>query len=257
MPGKLRVESPEVLAKAEQLKVDLTEVRASGADDRITGDDVFRTAIAKQLGLNPAASVAEITTGVDVVLAMKKRREAAAAARAAEAELRATAQAALSTGPSSARQSVASRGPAYALNPLVDQVRAQVSAGEVRAPTTSAPTLFAAGGDLPPFTASGIPVDTLRQVPWQARHALAAAPTMADAYQVLQDCTAGADGESGEAIASVDYGDHPGNADYQARVVAWQQSGITAEDDERAFREMPWGNRTFGELEDGVTPGRG
>jgi hypothetical protein len=85
---------------------------------------------------------------------------------------------------------------AYALNPLADRVRAERRSNGRWA--TAAPTLFATG-DLPAFTASGIPVDSLLQVPWSARHAMAAAPTPAEAYSILSECQ----GEDAELTARV------------------------------------------------------
>lgn len=104
-----------------------------------------------------------------------------------------------------------------ARNPLVAQIRAQAMAGEITVPTSPAPALFANGDDLPTFTASGISPTALLEVPWEARHAMAAAATTAEAYAIQADVQ-----ENGNN--PLEYADHPGNADYRQRVAKWQAS---------------------------------
>jgi hypothetical protein len=111
---------------------------------------------------------------------------------------------------------------AMARNPLVDQVRASARAERVAAPGGSTPTLFASG-DLPAFTASGIPPSALLEVPWQARHAMAAASTSAEAYAIQAECS----GSDAEQTAQMLYGDHPGNGDYADRVERWRVQSMT------------------------------
>ena len=213
MPGKPRVESPEVIAKAENFGVDLAQVVPMANGDRITGGDVFRTALAQRLGLKPSATVAEINAGLDVLDAIKKRREEAAAAAAVPAVHPASGLAA----------AVAGRGPAFALNPLVDKVRAEAARASRSAPDSAAPSLFPGGGDIPAFTASGIPPESVLQVPWEARHAMAAAATSAEAYGIVTSCS----GPNAEATAHQVYGDHDGNADYAERVERWRLEGLS------------------------------
>jgi len=114
---------------------------------------------------------------------------------------------------------------AWGRNPLVAGARdrnprAAMAASEKR----PAPTLFAAG-DLPPFTASGIDPKVLLQVPWQARHPVAAAPTTASAYQLVQDYS----GPDAEMAAAVDHSGHPANVDYEARVHSWLVEGMSGD----------------------------
>lgn len=218
MADKPRVQSPEVIAKAERFKVDLTQVRASGEGGVITGDDVFRTALANQLGLRPTASVPEIMGGVEATLAGNKRRKEAAAAAASEAASRAS----IAASVQAAARSVSARGPAWALNPRVDQVRAEAAAGQTVMPTAPAPTLFASG-DLPSFTASGIPPAALLDVPTMARHAMAAASTPAEAYAIASECN----GPGGTDIAQMSYSNHDGNQDYEQRVQHWQTASMS------------------------------
>lgn len=112
---------------------------------------------------------------------------------------------------------------AYARNPLLDAARARdpqsVAAASRRA---TAPTLFGSG-DLPPFTASGIDPSVLLRVPWQARHPVAAAPTTAAAFRLVEVY---GDRDTAAADAAVEFGPHPGNVDYQTRVKNWLVGGL-------------------------------
>lgn len=101
------------------------------------------------------------------------------------------------------------------------------------------PTLFATG-NLPPFTASGIDVAELMNVPWPARPALAAAPTRSQALSILEACngrryqthdqthaqTGG--GASAETYAMQDYGDHPSVQGYTQAISQWLFEGQRA-----------------------------
>jgi Pyruvate/2-oxoglutarate dehydrogenase complex, dihydrolipoamide acyltransferase (E2) component, and related enzymes len=116
-----------------------------------------------------------------------------------------------------------SRGAAYALNPLADRIRAQAALDPAQpAPRSLPPTLFA-GGDLPAWTASGIEPSALLDVPWQARHALAEAPTRAAALAIRDQCS----GPDAADTAVIFYGDHPGNTDYGDRIAQWQVQGLS------------------------------
>lgn len=88
-----------------------------------------------------------------------------------------------------------------------------------RSSASPEPTLFG-GGDLPPFTASGIDPQALLQVPWQARHALASAATPREAYAIVNEFT-GLSPDSAETLAVTAYGSHPGNGEYVQRVEQW------------------------------------
>ncbi len=117
----------------------------------------------------------------------------------------------------------APRDPAYARNPLVDEVLRQYPQFATRGKVADRPTLFLSG-DLPPFTASGIDPTILLNVPWQARNAVAAAPTMPEAYRLLTNYTA--DPEA----AYYDLGGDHRNVAYADRVSDWRMSLLT--DDE-------------------------
>jgi hypothetical protein len=107
-------------------------------------------------------------------------------------------------------------------NPLV-ALAMLGSPGRVAAASSDpVPTLFQTG-DLPPFCASGIDPKLLLQVPWQARHALAAAPTQAAAYRLLQEYS----GPEAEDAAEIDFGQSFENADYERRVREWQVTGMS------------------------------
>jgi hypothetical protein len=107
-------------------------------------------------------------------------------------------------------------------NPLATAVLDGCRAARSSSPRGTAPTLFASG-DTPAFTASGIPPEVVLQVPWQARHAMAAAVSPDEAYAILAECT----GPDGEATAAMMFGGHPGNVDYADRVAVWQAQSLT------------------------------
>ncbi len=96
-----------------------------------------------------------------------------------------------------------------------------MSAGDYRQHLpASAPKLFDAG-DLPLTTASGLDVDLLRQVPWQARPAVARAKTYAEAHELVTKYS----GELGQIQADFDAvsgGDLFGDVmDYENRIEEW------------------------------------
>lgn len=244
MPGKPRVASPEVIAYAQKVNLDLAEVSGSGSDGRITRDDAVRAhwermrpVMAQNAGLDASASWSEIKGAIDAKLrtrAIRAGLDPSASLpeiKAREMEL-AEQQRACTSGAGSPVTALAARvagkGPDYALNPLVDNGRVTASAGVGRPLSMAAPTLFAAG-DLPLFTASGIPPEALLEVPWQARHAMAAAPTAAEAYAIQSECR----GADAAATAAMLYGNHPGNDDYRDRVDQWR---IGAMSDEELYR---------------------
>lgn len=124
----------------------------------------------------------------------------------------------------------------FALNPLVDRARAEMRAAGRPAPGGATPTLFPNGQDLPAFTASGIDPSALLDVPWQARHALAAAPTAAQAYAIVEQCS----GPEAEEVAARAYGLHDGNADYEYRVQQWRLGSMS---DQELFDSLENGAR--------------
>lgn len=114
-------------------------------------------------------------------------------------------------------------------NPLVAAAaQREPSRYAAAAAKAQAPTLFQ-GGDLPPFTASGIDPAALLNVPWQARHAVAAATTPAEAYSIVQTFT-GTNVDEGTTAASLDFADHPANADYERRVTQWLVDAMTEDE---------------------------
>jgi hypothetical protein len=105
----------------------------------------------------------------------------------------------------------------FAANPALDDLARQHPA-IVRAAagrTTAPPTLFA-GGDLPPFTASGIDPHVLMSVPWPVRHRIAATTSRAEALDLIEEFADPAD-----APMASEYMRDMGNRDYQARVLKW------------------------------------
>lgn len=112
----------------------------------------------------------------------------------------------------------APKGTAWGRNPLLDEARSKDPDKTMRAFRTAgpAPTLFPTG-DLPPFTASGIDPKALLQVPWLARHPIAAEPSQAAAYRMVDFYAS----EDGEIASKVDFTGHPGNVDYRERMRAW------------------------------------
>lgn len=113
-------------------------------------------------------------------------------------------------------------------NPLL-AAAASTEPGRVRAATAKAPapTLFT-GGDLPPFTASGIDPTALLKVPWQARHPMAQAPTPAGAYAILASFE-GITPEEAQDLATLEYNEHPSNREYRRRMDDWLLDGMTGD----------------------------
>lgn len=101
----------------------------------------------------------------------------------------------------------------YSVNPILDSLDpAARSAGS--ASGQPAPTLFASG-DTPSFTASGVDPGSLLDLPWQARHVVAAAPTRVEAYELAERYADSPD------AAALDFDSHPANLSYAQRVKAW------------------------------------
>lgn len=230
MSEKVRVQSPEVITFAEKARVDLSTVVASAADGRVSKNDVLRRSMLDRTGLPGSASNEEIIAATGALIHVAKQRREAAEAEAAQRQIAASVAAASAH----AAPRVAANGPAYALNPRADAAR-QVLAEANIAPKSAPPTLFASG-DLPTFTASGIPVDRLLDVPTQARHALASALTQAAAFEIYSKCTEGEPEINVNAEQSAsEYADHPGNLAYGKRVAEWQKAEAEAAIDEDAW----------------------
>lgn len=177
--------SPRVRVLANRLGVELSEVTATGAGGRISTQDVRAHA--------------------------NRGRAAPAAAPYA---------------PPAAHTAGAGRFAAPVVSQLSTWAQGSSGArmtGEARRRSPE-PTLFGSG-DLPPFTASGIPPEALLQVPWQARHAMASATTPAEAWRVLDDFSRLSSVEDAEAVAASMYGGHRGNREYAARVEHWLLNG--------------------------------
>lgn len=175
--------TPKVRALAERLSVDLAKVQATGVGGRIRTDDVRAAA-----GLP---------------------RQVAPAQPRAEAPARRTPVTVQSHWNPNRTLTLDVFGP----NPLVDDAR-QVSGSYALAVREGpAPTLFA-DGDLPTFTASGVPVAELRKVPWYARHAVAAAPAAWTVLRAIEHFAHDVDDPAGEY-------EHNGAADYAQRVKHW------------------------------------
>ncbi len=151
----------QVIDLCRELGVGTAEVRASGR--AITLDNIRATAAEK--------------------------RAAAAAAPAAPAKPVRRVAAAPTHDPRhvqlAAAAAPAGAGDHYSLNPYVAQARAEHPWAYTDAVAANAdlPTLFSSG-DLPAFCSSGIDPSELLRVPWYARHAVAAAPTLAAAAEL-------------------------------------------------------------------------
>lgn len=113
---------------------------------------------------------------------------------------------------------------AFARNPLLDDAQQSIPAvvAAARAEGAPVPTLFMAG-DLPVMMASGMDPALLLQLPWQARHAAAAADA-AGLSRMLEDYGR----RDSSVMAEIDQGGHVGNRDYQQRMSKWL-SGETPE----------------------------
>jgi hypothetical protein len=96
-----------------------------------------------------------------------------------------------------------------------------MSAGDYRQHLpANAPKLFD-NGDLPIMTASGIDVDLLRQIPWQARPAVARAKTYAEAHELVTKYS-GILGQTQADFDAVSGGDLFGDVqEYEDRLEEW------------------------------------
>src|SRR5215472_11793799 len=106
----------------------------------------------------------------------------------------------------------------YAANPLHVQMRRSKPALVAAAEAESAPPRLFGDRDLPAFTASGLDPSVLASQPWPIRRQMAAAPTLAAAYE-LADKYAGPDGE---AMAAADHAHGPANAGYVSDFSRWR-----------------------------------
>lgn len=212
--------TPFVAKLAHEKNVDLRDVQGTGVAGRVTKDDVLRSA--GELPMVPAhievpddvrafaatnkvslAGVKDVTTpGVmtflDVAEHLRAQGDGQLAFSALEAQIRANAAQLTQSRDSSGRY----------------------GGGK--------PGLFDGTGALPSFTASGIPTSALLDVPEQARHAMAAAPTAAAAMAIKAACDDG--------LADL-YASHEGYADYQHRVETSQVRSMT--DAELEFSGVP------------------
>ena len=237
MAPKVRAASPAVIEYAEAHKVDLATVAGSGPDGRVTLEDVkaavpepYVTPLVARLAAENSLDLRAIAgTGIggrirknDVLRAAGKLP---AASTVTDGDRQVQEIIAMFKDVAHTPAPAAGRSAAYARNPLVDTVRAQALAQHRPSPSGSVPTLFASG-DLPTFTASGIPPQALLDVPWEARHQMAAAATPAEAYEIAASCQ----GSDAETTAQMLYGGHEGNADYRERVEKWQVASMS--DDE-------------------------
>lgn len=104
--------------------------------------------------------------------------------------------------------------PRYGRNPIVEYFRTtKPDLYTVAAADGPAPTLFA-DGDLPRFTASGVPPADLLRLPWNARQPAARADS-SQVYGIFQEFVNDPDGADSE------FGGDPGNRDYEQRVSNW------------------------------------
>lgn len=184
----------------------------------------LRAAVRQRLGLPVAASQAEVAAAVEKTLA---------ASPGTPAPRQAAKPAPMAAANTARPLRVAGADPAwYAANPALDEVRqtqASVFAAAVRL-NPQPPTLFESG-DLPPFCASGIDPALLADVPWMARHRIAATADRAEALRMIEDVS----GEHGLDIAASEYGRDLANKQYQSRVERWAVNGAMVADEQRAI----------------------
>ncbi len=122
----------------------------------------------------------------------------------------------------------------FPANPVAAELRARSPelANRAARGDTPEPTLFSTG-DLPPFCASGIDPQALLQVPWQARPAVAAAPTQAKAYELVQTYS----GPDAENLAAWDFRDV--EEGYRSRYSDWLADAMTMDEVYDAVMDAP------------------
>jgi len=99
----------------------------------------------------------------------------------------------------------------WAANPIVDGLQAKNPATYAAALADGPPPTLFESGDLPPFTASGVDVQTLMRLPFAVRHFAATATTAGEVLQLMENYAA-------DPNASAD---SPGLSDYLMRVADW------------------------------------
>lgn len=131
---------------------------------------------------------------------------------------------------STARRTAGAAAQHYELNPVLASIAANQrnTYAAATAHNPQPPTLFESG-DLPPFCASGVDPAVLTDVPWQARHRIAAEPDRAEVLAMIEEVS----GEDGPAMAGMLYGHDLDNKAYVARVERWALDGAIAADQQR------------------------
>ncbi len=176
-----------VAAEARRLGVDLTTVTGTGTGGRISLADV-RAVAAARTGTPPAGPRLAPVTAPPVLrslttggrFAVDPGLSAENAGTDAERDVRIAADEA-----GVALRHVRGTGAGGRIT-LGDVLAASVAQDAQRHREYAAAQPAPAVAQLPAFTASGIPVSALQQVPASVRSALAAAPTTADAFALVQ-----------------------------------------------------------------------
>ncbi len=96
-------------------------------------------------------------------------------------------------------------------NPIVDGLKAKNPATFAAALADGPPPTLFQSGDLPPFAASGVDVQTLMRLPFGVRHFAATATTAGEVLHLIETY-------AGDPDATAD---SPGLADYLMRVADW------------------------------------
>jgi hypothetical protein len=116
---------------------------------------------------------------------------------------------------------VAARSAGYGLNPLLDEMTRARPALVSAALAEGAPPRLFGDRDLPLVTASGVDPKVLASLPWQARRAVAAAPTRAEAYDLIDRVSA----SPGMAVMNPEVTGH--NAEYVGAFRQWLTGTVT------------------------------
>lgn len=192
--------TPAVRVTAERLGVDLARVQGTGTAGRITVNDVRAASPQRRAAQDALGERARATrtsagrpSGVQVLVQNDHL--------GMEVNVDATSR-----------------------NPLLDALRkSRPDVARAALKVAPAPTLFAAG-DLPPFTAAGIPPTRLLDLPWQLRHTAAQESDTSALSRLFEEFVPVTEGMA--SYAALSHGSARGNVDYEDRFKYWVAEGF-------------------------------
>lgn len=204
--------TPAVRVTAERLGVDLAQVQGTGSGGRITVDDVRAASPQRRAARDALVDQARATR--------TSGRLSGVQMRVKDNHLGVDAQV-----------------DATSRNPLLNALqKSRPDVARAALKIAPAPTLFAAG-DLPPFTASGVPPTQLLNLPWHLRHVAAQESDRSALSRMFEQYIPVTEGTA--SYAALSHGAAPGNVDYQDRFRSWVTDGYVRTQEDRPRSDTP------------------